>query len=226
MKVLFLSDLHLGSPLFESDSRNTISVLLDNDYDRVFIVGDIIDAWEDDLTDIGLKYKDLIEKINNLENVVIIQGNHDPSLAALQNFFPAKEVVMEYEFHDGEKSMIIVHGDEFDKLVIKYSWAAKILFPIHWLFERVGLNLKGFFRTLFYSLSAKRDKDYYNDLVLDVEIELVKKYKDFFDCIIVGHSHFPKKVEGDGFIYVNCGDWTYNKSYVEYENGEFRLIEL
>lgn len=226
MKILFLSDLHLGSPLFSNESKSIIMALLDKEYDKIFLVGDIIDCWEEDLTTIGLSYFKLFAKLNKLDNVVVLKGNHDPSLADLQNFFPFKEVVTEYELYDGEKSMIIVHGDEFDSLVRKYSWIAKIIFPIHWFFERFGINLKGYFREKLYSIAAKKNDSYYEDLVLDMETKLVGKYKDLFDCIIVGHTHFPKKVEGDDFIYVNCGDWVHNKSYVEYIDGKFRLTEL
>lgn len=226
MKILFLSDLHLGSPLFDSESESIIMALLDGNYDKIFIVGDTIDSWEEKLTTIRLSYVNLFAKLNNLDNVIIIKGNHDPSLSELQNFFPFKEVTDDYVIYDSNKSMIIMHGDEFDNLVRKYSWFAKIIFPIHWFFERFGLNLKGFFRTTLYSISAKRQKKYYNDLVLDMEKGLVNKYKELYDCIVVGHTHFPKKVTGDNFVYVNCGDWIHNKSYVEYEGGKFRLTEL
>jgi len=64
MKILFLSDFHLGSPLFESE--NEILSLLNDDYDMVFLLGDTIDTWEDDLWSIVTKNNVLLRKLNSL----------------------------------------------------------------------------------------------------------------------------------------------------------------
>ncbi len=224
MKFLFLSDLHLGSPLFES-AREIIS-LLDKDYDRVFILGDIIDEWEDDVESIVADNKSVIDKINELDNVVVIKGNHDPTISELKVVFPNKEVIDCYELNYDGKSMIIMHGEEFDHLITNHSWLARLVFPFYWCCERLGFNLKGCLRQLFHSIFAKIEKKHYNDLVLDTEENLVNKYKDKYDYIVVGHTHLPKLVKGTDFTYINCGDWIYHKSYVEYEDGQFKLIEL
>jgi len=176
MKMLFLSDLHLGSPCFKAYSE--LLNLLYVDYDKIFIVGDLLDVWEQKPSDILLRNSMIIDRINELTNVVIIKGNHDPEIAELEKFFPQKEIYHEHEFNVDGKKIMIVHGDEFDDLIRKYSWLAKILFPIHWFLERVGINAKWFFRELFYSVSAKTNKKYYNYLVLDMEKELVNKYKN------------------------------------------------
>jgi UDP-2,3-diacylglucosamine hydrolase len=223
-KFLYISDLHLGSPLFESIDQ--IISLLNGDYTLIFIVGDIIDTWEDDVEHIIGKYHRLITKINELDNVIIIKGNHDPSLESLESIFPGKQVLMEYEFHCGNDMGIIVHGDEFDSLVTKYSWLTKILAPIHWVLERVGINLKAYFRELFYSIANKRNKDYYKDLVFDIEHSLVEKYGHEYKYIVIGHTHLPKIEDINGCIYINCGDWVHNKTYVTLENGVFTLVEV
>jgi len=224
MKILFLSDFHLGSPLFKSE--NEIFSLLNDDYDVVFLLGDTIDTWEDDLWSIVTKNNMLLRKLNSLPNLIIIKGNHDPDLDDLSRVFPAKEVVWSYEFEDNGKKGIVVHGDEFDHMVTKYSWIARLLWPINWLLERVGINIKAFFRETYHSLAAKREKKYYNDLVLTVEKEIVNKYKDKYDYIVIGHTHLPKLIVQDDYVYVNCGDWIHNQTYVIYEDGNFELMEI
>jgi UDP-2,3-diacylglucosamine pyrophosphatase LpxH len=221
MKILFLSDLHLGSPLFESEDK--ILSLLEEEYFRVFFIGDIIDVWEDNLVSIVADNQNLLKKINELKDVIIIKGNHDPDISTLESVFYGKYVNDMHSFKVDDKSILVIHGDEFDWLVTKYSWLAKLLFPIHWILERFGINLKGWFRDLFCSISSKRDKKYYNELVLDMEKELFNKYKGLYDCIVVGHTHLPKIIREDDFIYVNCGDWVHNKTYVIYEDGQFIL---
>jgi UDP-2,3-diacylglucosamine pyrophosphatase LpxH len=222
MKNLFISDLHLGSPLFKSD--NKIISLLDDKYDNIYIVGDIIDVWEDCSKFIIEDHKELILKINSLSNIKIVKGNHDPSIDKLKKIFPLSEISDCFSFKDYIFSCAIVHGDEFDKLVTKYSWLAKLLFPIHWILQRLGLNIKAFFRKLFYSVSSKRNKKYYTKLVSDIEKNLIKKYRLVYNYIVCGHTHFPKIVNINGFRYINCGDWIHNRTYVIYNEGEFTLM--
>jgi UDP-2,3-diacylglucosamine pyrophosphatase LpxH len=225
MKLLFLSDFHLGSPLFESN--NDVMSLLDRDYDMIFLIGDTIDTWEDNVWDIVNDNRVLIDKLNSIANLIVIKGNHDPDMNILKTIFPEKTVASEFSLSIDGRLCIVVHGDEFDELVYKYSWVAKLLHPIQWICERIfKINLKGYFRELFHSIAAKRDKKYYNDLVMDVEENLVEAYKKDYQCIVIGHTHLPKLIKRDDFIYANCGDWVYNKTYVTYENGKFGLIDL
>lgn len=221
MKNLFISDLHLGSPLFKSE--NEIIALLDESYDNIYIIGDIIDSWEDDVDRIVNEYKGLIDKINNLNNVRVIKGNHDPSIEKLQSIFSNCYVGNNDSFSDFIFSCIVVHGNEFDNLVTKYSWLAKLTFPIVWIGERFGFNIKACCRELFYSISSKRNKNYYTKLVSDIEKNLIKKYRSNYNYLVCGHTHLPKINRDLGVQYVNCGDWIHNRTYVVYDSGEFTL---
>ena len=224
MKILFLSDFHLGSPLFKSEDK--IFSLLNDEYDMIFLLGDIIDTWEGSLWSIINDNAPLLRELNALPNLVVIKGNHDPDLDDLNRVFPGKEVSMDYEFEDNGKKGIVVHGDEFDHMVTRYSWIARLVWPINWILERAGINIKAFFRETYHSLAAKREKKYYNDLILTVEKELVNKYKDGYDYIVIGHTHLPKLIVEDDYTYVNCGDWVHNQTYVIYEDNNFRLVEV
>jgi hypothetical protein len=83
------------------------------------------------------------------------------------------------------------------------------------------LNIKAFFRELFYSISAKKDKKYYPDLVSDIEIKLKEKYLPY-GYVFCGHTHEPKIFEN----YVNSGDWVHNRTYIIYEDGKITLKKL
>jgi UDP-2,3-diacylglucosamine hydrolase len=221
MKVLLMSDFHLGSPLFKSSEKIT-SLLTACAYDYIFLIGDLIDTWEGSLKNIIENNADLINKINKLDNVIIIRGNHDPSKEELSIIFCC-DVFDSYELYLDNKKALITHGYEFDDMVMKYSWAAKTVYPIHWVSERLNLNLKGQVRELYCSVASKRDKPYYKDLVLAMERKLVDKYHEY-DYVIVGHTHLPKITDIDGCLYVNCGDWIHNMTCVLYENGTFSLV--
>lgn len=214
MKILFISDLHLGSSLFKSEAK--IMELLSGDYDKIFIVGDVIDKWSDSIENIVINYGEIIFKINSLDNVTIIKGNHDPDMGLLETIFYGVNVTDKYIDDD----FVIVHGHEWDDTLK----VGDLFFPIHKFFSKFGLNIKAFIRNIAYTLTAFfkcKDKDI--NLILDMEREIVSNCLEYGNVIIAGHTHIPKIVNSDSFIYVNTGDWVYNKSYVEYIDGNFIL---
>lgn len=221
MKILFISDLHLGSPLFKSDDT-IIRLLGDSSYDKIVILGDIIDTWEGTTERIVRRNKNIIKKINELSNVVIVKGNHDPSFEVLSEIFPNSYCVEHFEPHM-EDDILITHGDDFDKLVTDYSFFAKMVFPVQWLFSRLGINPKAKIRNTLHSIACHREKKYYNDLVTDVEEHLVDKYKYHCKYLVAGHTHLPKLVNTGDITYVNCGDWVHNRTYAEYIDGIFTI---
>jgi len=225
VKKLFISDFHLGSPLF-SKERKVAQLFNCSNYKEIYIIGDIIDTWENDISKISKQYDSLIRIINNSPaKVCVIQGNHDPDIDKLKFIFHNCEVVVNKEISlDGKKAML-VHGDEFDDVVIKYLWLAKVWFPIHWVLERVGINVKGFLRDLFHSISKKKQHKHYNDIISDIEKAAVKKYSDY-SIIIMGHTHLSKFVYTSIPTYINTGSLLNDPCCVEYNNGIFTKKEL
>jgi len=219
MKILFLSDLHLGSPLFNHKAR--ILSLLNDSYDTVVLIGDIIDTWEGPVNYIADEHEVLISRLNEL-NLVVVRGNHDPTFEVLHEIFPNASVLSEYNFEYEDMKIKATHGHEFDDLITKYYWLAKITFPIQWALQRLGLNLKGWLRDLLHSIAAKSQDKQYHDLVNDIEKRAIEAYGERYDAVVMGHTHLPKLVEGD-CIYVNSGDWISHSTYVLFEDGKFSL---
>ncbi len=56
MKILFLSDLHLGSPLFRRKAE--ILNILKDEYDKIIVVGDLLDVWYKSAYDIYRENED------------------------------------------------------------------------------------------------------------------------------------------------------------------------
>jgi UDP-2,3-diacylglucosamine pyrophosphatase LpxH len=225
MKKLFISDLHLGSPLFKKEYQITQLFNCSN-YKEIYILGDVIDTWEDDLNNITEQYRRLIIAINHSPaKVFILKGNHDPSVEKLKFIFHSCEVTNKIEIYLGDKKVIMVHGDEFDDAIIKYSWVAKMWFPLHWLLERFGINIKGYLRELFHSIAKKKDNKHYNDIITEIEKRAVEKYKDY-SVIIMGHTHLAKMVYTSTPIYLNAGSMLVDPSCIEYDNGVFTKREI
>lgn len=224
MRALILSDLHLGSPLFD-DRAEIVYLITSNEFDEIILLGDIFDAWEKNFHSIMIEYKSIIDAIWSMsieKKVVFVIGNHDPSMSEIIHHFPLVKLFDVYPFQNG----VMIHGHQFDDLILKYSWLARFLFKFQWLSERLfKFNLKAYFRELYHSISMKKQKKYYNSLVLDIEKEAVEKYKQY-KYVVMGHTHFPKMVKGEKTKYVNAGDWIHNRSYITYESeaDDFQLV--
>jgi UDP-2,3-diacylglucosamine pyrophosphatase LpxH len=225
MKTLVLSDVHLGSPLV-TNKLELIALIRSSKYDRIVLNGDIFDTWEQTFFSIILNNFDFVQSLKEVSKeklIYYIMGNHDPDKKDLQKTFP--DIVFSEKIKlNGD--VLIIHGHEFDSLVTKYSWFAKLIFIPNWYFERLfHWNLKAFFRKLFYSISNKSDKKYFNKLIGDIEQQAVEKYKNECRYLIIGHTHTPKIVEGEECTYINCGDIIHNKTCIEFdETKQFKFI--
>jgi len=218
MKTLFLSDIHLGSPLFK-DKEFILSLLNDISFDIIILLGDIIDSWEDDVDSIIKNNVDIINTINK-KNVLYLMGNHEPNINIVKKIFPNIDVYKDNIYLG--MNVVCTHGHQFDNR-LRSTIISKLTFYMYWIIERiVKIDIRPYFRELF-SIAFHRDKDYYEDLVLDVEKRAVRKFKNDYKSVIMGHTHIPKIATVDNFLYVNCGDWSHSNSYVILNNDIFQL---
>ena len=221
MKFLFLSDIHLGSPLFQEHDK--LEEVLNSNFEHLYLLGDILDVQERDLNKIIKRNKNIINRIKFLgSKVTIIKGNHDPELSEIQSLFPKAKVLEESQF----EKFKLIHGHEFGLPVLKYSFLVKLLFKLHWFFERIGINLQAIFRTLYISISSIINGEDYEDIILDVEKSIIDKYSGKYSGVICGHTHMPKQIEHGGFLYINCGDWIHNNTYLQLDDSGFRIINI
>jgi UDP-2,3-diacylglucosamine pyrophosphatase LpxH len=225
MKALVVSDIHLGSPLVDKKVQ-LMNLLEYNEYDVIILNGDIFDIWEKSFKQIlldNIDFVKLLHKISAEKKLYFILGNHDPHQLEIEKMFPNMIVGKNLTIFD---DILIVHGDEFDDLVTKYSWFAKLIFIPHWICQRVfNWNLKATFREFFYSISNKKNKQYFNKLVGDIEEAAVEKYKNECNYLIMGHTHTPKLVKREECTYINCGDIIHNDVCVEFDDDKkFKFI--
>jgi len=225
MTTLVLSDIHLGSPLV-NNTKSILKLMQSDKYDTIVLNGDIFDTWEDSYKDILLLNLDFVKalhKISEEKLMYFIIGNHDPDKEEIKKYFHDIVVLDQLLIDD----ILIVHGHEFDDLVIKYSWLARLSFIPSWICERIfHINLKAYFREFFYSISNKKNKSYFPELINDIEKKSVSYYKNQCRYLIMGHTHTPKIVEDEECTYINCGDLIHNKVCIEFdENKNFQFIK-
>jgi UDP-2,3-diacylglucosamine pyrophosphatase LpxH len=207
---LFISDLHMGSPLFKK-KMEIVELFNSPNIEDIYILGDVIDRLEKSLNKIIVENKFLIDTINDCGKVrVVIKGNHDPDMEKMREIFHNVLVTDKLETELFGKKTILIHGDETD---VSVKWS-KFFFIFHYFSERLGFNLKGWVRDTAHSMSMKRQKLNYNSLVFESEKELYKKYCDNYKIIISGHTHLPKVVRLTKADYLNCGCVVRNPSYL------------
>ena len=222
VKRLFLSDLHLGSPLFKKEDE-VISLVNAQEYDEIYILGDLFDTWEVFMCYITKKYKNLIKVLNDKgDKIVVIKCNHDPSLDKLKRILYNCTVIEGlYTTNFGDKSVVMAHGDEFDP---DYWWTITF-FPIHWFLQRLGFNIKAWIRSVVYKREAEKLGVSLDGIVVEAERKLVEKYGEY-NILIFGHSHQSKIVKDGSFTAVNIGSVLHDPVVYEFESDEFIKREI
>jgi UDP-2,3-diacylglucosamine pyrophosphatase LpxH len=235
-RTIWISDVHLGTP--GSSADKLLDFLRDNDSDRLYLVGDIIDGWQ-------LKKKffwnqshsDFIQKIlrkaRKGTEVIYIPGNHDE--AAREYVGCSFENISIHLNHthvtaDG-KRLIVMHGDEFDMVINHHKWVAHIgdfLYNFMIKLNRYYQAYRNWRGLPYWSLSsfAKRKVKGAVNFIGNFE-KTVSEYAraNHFDGVVCGHIHFAEIREIDGFIYANDGDWVEScTALVEHFDGRLEII--
>ncbi len=236
-KSLFISDIHLG--LRHTNLAVLMEVLKNNEFENLFLVGDIIDGWKlrrkFEWTELENRF---LQKVFKLARkgvyVKYIIGNHDEFMYSFDGqTFGGIEVCEKYthETTCGEK-LLLIHGHQFDGIVKCNKWLQKIgAFLYEYLIAaNVQFNILrhkmgfGYWSLSKYLKSKTKEAVNY---VSNFEETLINyAQKSGADGIVAGHIHTPKVLIGP-ISYYNCGDFVENSSYlVEHLDGRIELIEV
>ena len=222
MKTLVMSDLHIGSK--GCNTKAIINLLKTEEYDRLILVGDIIDGW------LFQRYKKFSEahnkvirnlfKISKEKEIIWISGNHDEFL---RKYTPMQlgNIKIVDEFTEG--GIWFCHGDKYDGII-----------KMHWLgmLGSIGYDAAIVIDRLLKKINKKTSlSKYLKDNVkaavsfmVDYEQEMVRQAKKR-NChtVICGHIHTPVDRTIDNIRYINTGDWIENQSYVIYELSKYEI---
>jgi len=130
-RSLFLSDFHLGTR--GCQAQLLLDFLRDYDAETIYLVGDIVDAWQLKSTwywpqahnDVVQK---LLRKARKGSRLIYIPGNHDEFLRDFPGHHFGGIEVVEQTVHvaaDG-KRYVVMHGDAFDVVVRHAKWLAHL----------------------------------------------------------------------------------------------------
>lgn len=200
-----ISDIHLGSANchakevcdFLGDIENGIIPTK-----RLIINGDLFDSMEfRRLKKNHWKVLSAIRKLSDKIEVVWVKGNHDIDAHDIVSHLIGTETCEQYIFDSGDKKVLIVHGDIFDKFITSHpkitciaDWTYRIIQRLDWT-QKIGKFLKRSSKTFLRCTKLVEEK----------AIKLAEKK----DCQIVccGHTHLAAIRLVDPIQYFNSGCW-------------------
>jgi len=235
-RTIWISDVHLGTR--GCNARMLIDFLDSTDSDAMYLVGDIIDGWR-------LKkswywpalHNDIVWRVMKRAKrgtrVIYIPGNHDEMFRQFAGMtFGGIEIRRKAIHHtaDGRK-LLVLHGDEFDAVVMCHKWLAFLGDAAYGLLLRLNVVINACRRRLglpFWSI-AKHAKHKVKNAV-----EFISRYEEALahearargvDGIVCGHIHTAEICDFDGIEYYNDGDWVEGcTALVEHFDGRMEVL--
>jgi UDP-2,3-diacylglucosamine pyrophosphatase LpxH len=235
-RTLWISDVHMGTRGCKAD--HLVDFLRHHSADTIYLVGDIVDGWR--LRQSWFwpqSHNDLVQKLLRLarkgKHLVFIPGNHDELFRDYLGLVLGGITIQSEAVHvtaDG-KRLLVVHGDEFDAVVLYSKWLAKLGASIYELLILLNHGFNGLRRRLgfpYWSLSA------FIKLKVKNAIAFVERYEQTFlrearkrqvDGVVCGHIHKAELREQDGILYGNTGDWVEScTALVEHFDGRLEIL--
>jgi UDP-2,3-diacylglucosamine pyrophosphatase LpxH len=235
-RAIFLSDIHLGTRMCQADKL--LDFLRDNESDKLYLVGDIIDCWA---MSKGIYWpqlhNDVVQKIlrkaRKGTDVVYISGNHDEILRNFDDQFFGNIEIREKTIYIDAKNrpVLVIHGDQFDVVMKNAAWLAdfgSIAYDLSIYLNVVVNRLRRIFKLPYWSLSqwAKYKVKTAVNFMGSYE-EKLSGYAKAEECvsIICGHIHHANMRKIKDIDYMNCGDWCEScTALVEHYDGTWEII--
>lgn len=216
--AIILSDLHLGSKVCQAklivDFLEQINCG-EIETHELILNGDVFDSW--DFRRLQKHHWRVLSELRSISDhvhVVWINGNHDGPAEIISHLLGV-DVAEEYIFKSGDKKILALHGDRFDKFISKHPVLTRLADTLYRWLQRIHV---------YWAQHAKRRSKTFlrcSDLVESK----AKEYAHKKDCDIVccGHTHLEMSKPGD-ISYYNSGCWTERPcTYLAVKNGEVTI---
>jgi UDP-2,3-diacylglucosamine pyrophosphatase LpxH len=237
VRTIFISDVHLGMKPIRVGQL--IEFLRLHDAETIYLVGDIVDGWRLAKawhwpSDYNVLVQILLEKANAGTRIVYLPGNHDEFLREYLGTYFGEIEFVDRTVHTSAcgKTYLVIHGDQFDVVVMHAKWLAhvgdwaynaalRVNIAINWVRRRLGLQ--------YWSLSSWAKQKVKNavSVIGRFEEALVHEARESgVDGVICGHIHFADMHDRLGIHYINTGDWVEScTAIVENDAGAFELVK-
>ena len=236
-RTVWISDTHLGTPGCNADLL--LDFLRSVDCETLYLVGDIVDGWQlrkgwywpprhNDVVRCVLK------QAKHGTRVIYVPGNHDEAFRDYVGLdFGGIEIRPEamHETADGRR-LLIVHGDEFDGVVLYARWLAFLGDHAYTLLLKFNAVVNAGRRLLglpYWSLAAYLKKRVKNAVQFISSFEQVVAHaaaERGADGVVCGHIHSPEVRQIGDVTYYNDGDWVEScTALVEHFDGRMEIID-
>jgi UDP-2,3-diacylglucosamine pyrophosphatase LpxH len=235
-RTIWISDIHLGTR--GCNASMLIDFLDHTDSDTMYLVGDIIDGWR-------LKrrfywpaaHNDVVWRIMKRAKrgtrIVYVPGNHDEMFRQFTGLdFGGVEIRRKaiHETADGRK-LLVLHGDEFDTIMLAHRWLAFAGDAAYGLLMRVNTVVNAARRRMglpYWSLSKVAKHKVKN------AVEFIGRFEEAVaheagvrgvDGVVCGHIHTAETRRIGNIDYYNDGDWVEGcTALVEHFDGRMEIL--
>jgi len=236
-RTIWISDTHLGTSGCKAELL--LDFLKSTECETLFLVGDIIDGWQlrkgwywpprhNDVVRCVLK------KAKHGTRVVYIPGNHDEAFRDYVGLnLGGVELAQEalHQTADG-RTLLILHGDEFDGVVLYARWLAFLGDHAYILLLKLNGLLNGIrkqFGLPYWSMSAEIKKRVKNAVQFISSFEQAVAHAAIergADGVVCGHIHTAEMRKIGDVTYYNDGDWVEScTGLVEHSNGRMEIVD-
>ncbi len=234
--IYFISDMHLSYKETEEESEKRGKLLgffeaISDDAGVLYILGDLFDFWFEWYHVIPKYWFPVLYQLRKMVDkgikINLITGNHD--------FYTGRYLEKEIgvncsdecmDFEAAGKRFFVAHGDGYAKRDRGYRLLKRIIR------SRISIFL---YKTLipadlgmqiarWTSRSSRKwvkiEKQSWSEEYYQFAQE---KFREGFDCVLLGHIHAPLRRENGGKVYINCGDWMTHFTYARYDGQSLTL---
>ena len=235
-RTVWISDTHLGTPTCNSELL--LDFLKAIECETLYLVGDIVDGWQ---LRKGWywppRHNDIVRCVLKMAKhgarVVYVPGNHDEVFRDYVGLhFGGVEILPEalHVTADGRK-LLILHGDEFDGVVLYARWLAFLGDSAYTLLLKLNAILNRIRRMMgkpYWSLAALLKKRVKNAVQFISSFETVVAYaaaERGADGVVCGHIHSAEVRQIGAVTYYNDGDWVEScTALVEHACGKMEIL--
>lgn len=243
-KIYFISDVHLGAPVFKNNREREIKLVewldsIKSSCSTLFLIGDIFDFWFEYKRAVPKGFIRFLGKICEFTDsgieVHFFTGNHDIWAFDYLN----RECGMIVHTHDEKfnlngKKFYVGHGDGLDPKDKGYLFIRRIFHNrflqrcFRWVHPDLGIA----FAHKWSSHSRLKETGKVEAVLYrGSEDEEIEKFcrnvlqKEHFDYFIFGHRHLPLDIPlTPASHYINTGDWITYDSYAVFDGKTTCLI--
>lgn len=236
-RTIWISDTHLGTA--GCNAELLLDFLKSTECETLYLVGDIVDGWQlrkgwywpprhNDVVRCVLK------KAKHGTRVVYVPGNHDEAFRGYVGLNLGGIELVHEAVHvtaDGRR-LLVLHGDEFDGVVLYAKWLAflgdsaytlllKLNRVLNWVRRKRGLP--------YWSLSSHLKKKVKNAVQFISSFEDVvalQAHERGAQGVVCGHIHSAEIRQIGDVIYYNDGDWVEScTALVEHADGRMEIVD-